>query len=364
MIKFVSNIDTICILVDIENYEEENIEVMKFLMENKEEAKKIASENSQGKHFITFNDIVFQILPNSCQGYAFILKNNSYELKISQYKSKIKSFYPIQVRISAETLWSEGIYKSWAIIYNWITETFGNIADNKVCRLDICTHISDIDFITNYDTVYKGKYKKTQIFHTGRNINCLCFGSRKGKNIYCRIYNKTLEVQETKKKNWFKEIWQKNGLNIDNVWNVEFEIKSELLRKYNLCSVLDIINSLKDIWQYCTQEWLVKIDRINERVERCPINKSWLEIQHCYDNFKSKELIERDKQNEIEAETLIPNIVGNITSYSARKNNLEINDAFAELLKNTMKYLAKKRTSFETEVSKKQKIMNKTKESE
>lgn len=364
MIKYVSNIDTICILIDIEKYEEDNEKLIQFLMENREQAKIKASENSSDKHFITINDMTFQVLPNSCQGYAFIMKNSSYELKISQYKSKIKSFYPIQARISAEALWSKGIYNSWAILYNWITETFGNIVDNKVCRLDICTHVSDVDFISNYERTYKGKYKKRQVFHTGKDINCLCFGSRKGKNIYCRIYNKTLEVQETRKKSWFKEIWINNGLNVDKVWNVEFEIKSELLRKYNLCSVLDIINSLKDIWQYCTTDWLLKIDRTNERVERCPTNQQWLEIQHCYDDFKSKELIERERQFQLDAKMLIPNIVGNITAYSARKNDLDIKNAFDSLLKDTMKYLENKRTTFETEVSKKQKMISKEKKEE
>jgi len=228
MIKYVSNIDTICILIDIEKYEEDNEKLIQFLMENREQAKVKASENTSDKHFITINDMTFQILPNSCQGYAFIMKNSSYELKISQYKSKIKSFYPIQARISSEALWSEGIYNSWAILYNWLTETFGNIVDNKVCRLDICTHISDVDFISNYEKNYKGKYKKRQAFHTGKDINCLCFGSRKGKNIYCRIYNKTLEIQETR----LRKYCQLKGYKVQNIYT-DFNYNSFIKRCYN-----------------------------------------------------------------------------------------------------------------------------------
>lgn len=352
--NYVSNIDTICILVDVENYEKDSRKIINYLRSEKRNAKLEVLYNTVNKHFVTINDITFQLLPNSCKGYAFILKNDAYEIKIAQYRSKIDDFYPIQIRISSEYLWAKGAYSSWAIIYNWIVETFGNIIDDKVCRLDICSHISNVDFITNYDKVYKGKYKKTQVFHTGKGVNCLCFGSRKGKNIYCRIYNKTLEIQETKKKHWFREIWQNNGMNIEKVWNIEFEIKSELLRKYSLNHVVDILQHLQDIWKYCTTEWLIKVDRTNTRIERCPINKEWKELQNNYNEFELNGLIEREKQIDIDTNILMPNIVGGITSYSARKNNLDIKNAFENLYQDMIKYLKEKNKNFYNEVIKKQ----------
>lgn len=355
--KFISNVDTIYILVDTENYEEEAKEILDYLRIEKEKVKLEYSNNLEYKHFIAINDMNFQLLPNSCQGYSFILRNEGYEIKVAQYRSKLQDFCPIQIRISSEYLWSKGVYPAWAMIYNWIVETFGNIKVNKVCRIDICSHISGVDFTTNYEKVYKGKYKKRQLFHTGKSINCLCFGSRKGKNIYCRIYDKTLEIQETKKKEWFKKIWKNNELDIKNVWNVEFEIKSELLRKYNLNSVVDLITHLQDIWKYCTKEWLIKIDRVNERVERCPVDKDWEEIQKNYDNFEMRGLIEREKQVELDANILIPNIVGSITSYSARKGNLDIKLAFENLYNDLNRYLTKNNRNFKEEVTKKQKSL-------
>lgn len=360
--KFVSNVDTIYILVDIENYEKESKEIIDYLRVEKEKAKVEVTDNMDTKHFIEINDMTFQLLPNSCKGYAFILKNEGYEIKVSQYRSKIEDFCPIQVRISSEYLWSQGVYPAWAMIYNWIVETFGNIKTNKVCRIDLCSHISGVDFTTDYEKVYKGKYKKRQLFHTGSSINCLCFGSRKGKNVYCRIYNKTLEIQETKKKEWFKEVWKKNNLDIENVWNVEFEIKSELLRKYQLASVVDIITHLQDIWRYCTQEWLIKIDRINERVERCPVNKEWQKIQQNYNDFEMQGLIEREQQIRLDADVLIPNIMGSLTSYSARKNNWEIEQAFKNLFNDLERYLRKSKKNFKEEVIKKQKTLETFKE--
>lgn len=356
--NYIVNIDTLCILINIEKYEENNKNLFEYLSIEKEKAKMLSKDNSTYKHLIEINGFTFQLLSNSCRGYAYILKNEFFEVKISQFKSKIENFYPIQVRFSSEVLWSKGVNNAWAIFYNWVVETFGNIIDNKVCRLDLACHISDVDFTSNYNNVYKGNFKKIQVFYNGKSINSICFGSRKNKNIYCRIYNKTLEIQENKKKNWFVDIWKNNNLNIDNVWNIEFEIKSEFFRKYNLNTLSDILSSLNDIWKYCTEKWLIKIDRTNIRVERCKVNNNWLEIQKCYESFKSKELIERDKQLMINAEKLIPNIIGNITSYSAMKNENNINLAFIDLLENSKKYFLKKQTSFEEEVKNKMRLFN------
>lgn len=351
--NYISNIDTICVLVDTENYEQEAEHILKYLEKEKENAKLYSLDNASYKHLVSINDMSFTLSANGKKGYAYLLQNNGFQVDIAQYKSKLKNFLPIQIRISSEYLWAYGLSYSWSIIYNWIVETFGNIINEKVFRLDLCCHISNIDFITDCEISYKGDFKKKQIFHTGNNINAITFGSRKSKNIYCRIYNKSLEIQEMKHKTWFYEIWKNNSMNIKNVWNIEFEIKSEFLRQFDINTINEVLNHLQDLWKFCTTKWIIKIDRTNARVDRCNTNKDWLEIQNTYNNFSSCGLIEKQKQIDADAKILIPNIVGSITSYSARKNNVNIDDAFSNLYKDTKKYLFNKNTSFETEVNNK-----------
>ncbi len=356
MINKVSNIDTIYVLIDINNYEKCCMKILEFLEKEKEKAKLNLVSNANSKHLVTINEMPFELLSNGTRGYAYILHNSGYEVKIAQFKSKIKSFMPIQIRISAEYLWSMGLERAWKIISNWIELTFGKIKENKISRVDLCMHTSDIDYITNYEISYKGKFKKDSINvlnYTHKKINSITFGTRKGKNIYCRIYNKTLEIKETKTKSWFIDIWKRNNLDVNNVWNLEFELKSEFLREFKIKTIEDLQKSLKDIWEYCTKEWLVKIDRTNTRTERCNINEQWLEVQKSYDNFNTIGLIKRKKQLQMDADTLLPNIVGNITSYSARKNIINIENAFQDLYSNTKRYLEIRQTSFEIETKNK-----------
>ena len=356
MINKISNIDTIYILIDINNYETNCNKILQFLEREKEKAKLELVSNANSEHLVTINEMPFKLLSNGTRGYAYILHNAGYEVKISQFKSKIKSFMPLQIRISSEYLWSKGLIESWNIIANWVELTFGNIEENKISRVDLCMHTSDIDFIKDYEISYKGKFKKDNISvvdYTNKKINSITFGTRKGKNIYSRIYNKTLEIKEKKIKSWFTEIWKKGNLDINNVWNLEFELKSEFLREFKIKTIDDLEKSLKDIWEYCTKQWLVKIDKTNARVERCKTNEQWIEVQRAYDDFKSVGLIKREKQLQMDADILIPNIVGNITSYSARKNIFDIDVAFKDLYNNSKKYLQVKQTSFETETKNK-----------
>lgn len=356
------NIDTIYILVDIEEFEKQ--EILKYLQEEKERALLGANDSTTYKHLITLNELNFQLLPNGSQGYSYILRNNGYEVKIAQRKAKLEAFFPIQIRISAEYLWAYGLKNSWSLIYNWLVETFGNITREKVCRLDLCCHIADIDFITDYENTYKGKFKNKEIFYSGNLANAITFGSRKNKKIYCRIYNKTLEIQQTRKKNWFKDIWQKANLNVNNVWNIEFELKSDILREFNLITIQDITNNLKELWKYCTNEYLIKIDRTNKRTERCKLNEQWEEIQNAYNEFTSSGLIQRNKQIDLDAKNLIPNIMGSITSYSARTGNIELTTTLNNLIEDSQKYFRNKQTTFEAEVKNKMALIKQKGEQE
>lgn len=355
--NYISNIDTICILIDTENFETTSKPIIEYLSKEKEIAKSCSVIDTNYKHLITISNMDFYLSTSGTRGYSYILINNGFQINISQFRSKIDSFSPIQVRISSEYLWSYGLSNSWSIIHNWLVETFGNILIEKVFRLDLCSHISGVDFVSDYKHIYKGNFKKREVFYTNNDISAITFGSRKSKNIYCRIYNKTLEINERRHKLWFNEIWQSHNLDINNVWNLEFEIKSEFLRQFYIHTVNDVLKHLESIWKYCTTEWLVKIDKINSRIERCPTNSEWLNIQNNYSSFRSHELIKLDRILTIDANSLLPNIVGNITSYSAKINNSNINEVFSNLLAKTKHYLFKKETSFENEVNRKKAIL-------
>ena len=64
-------------------------------------------------------------------------------------------------------------------------------------------------------------------------------------------------------------------------------------------------------------------------------------------------LIERNKQITMDADILIPNIAGFLTSYSARKNILDIDDVLVKLKKEIELYYQKRNSSFALETNSK-----------
>jgi len=139
-------------------------------------------------------------------------------------------------------------------------------------------------------------------WYRGRKIQQIAFGTR--GRIYARLYNKTSEVVRNRAKHeFFKELWQKNGMNPDReVINVEFEICRSWLRSRELCSkgkqitintVDDLIEHYDALRAYLlgndqTKGWLRMIDtNTSTRIERCVVAVGWAEIREGLDYLEA-----------------------------------------------------------------------------
>lgn len=346
-------IDTLCALVDVSKYDECIKNYIPILEEKKEEAKLIASKCSSEKIMININGLTFQILGNGSKGYAFILHNSEYEVKLAQFRSKQEDFFPIYIRIKSECLWACGYEESWRYILNWISTGIGSINSNKVNRLDLCCHTDNLQLSDDDINTFKGSFHKDEIFRNRRKISGMSFGSRETNNIFCRIYDKYLEVSQKSKKLWFKDIWIKNGLVPEKVWNVEFQLNRTFFKEHMIDSVEDAFARLKTIWLYCTTEWIVKVDLTRSRIERCPTNDAWLSIQTAFVNHRSLSLITRQEQMLWDAEALVPNTIGNLTSFAALLGNDDIETVLLKLKLDGQRYLKNKKTDFRNVVNEK-----------
>lgn len=350
-------IDTLTATIDILNYEESVKDLIISLENKKNEAKSLASQCFNEKVKITINNITFEVLPNGSKGYAYILHNDDYEVKLSQFRSKSKDFYPVFLRIKCESLWSNGPENSWIKIKEWISTSIGKVINNKINRLDLCCHTDEIKLNENDYETFKGNFHNDQIYRFRRKVNAMVFGSRDSK-VYCRIYDKTLETRQKNKKMWFFDIWNNKGLNCEDVWNVEFEIKRDFFKEKKIDSVEDAFLRIKSIWLYCTQEWIVKVNLDRTRIERCSINESWSNIQNAFTNYKDENLISREVQLQTEALALVPGTIGNLTSFAARLGNNNIEEVINNLKIKGSKYLKSKNLDFSKAINEKIELLN------
>jgi|GEM_PF-864567 len=352
-------IDTLIAFVDIKEYDETAQEILTLLQDKKNKAKAMLTENSSEKVTVEIGGMTFEVLSNGKKGYAYILHNDLYELDFAQYRSKNKDFYPICIKIKSECLWSMSPVNAWECIYRWITWNVGEILADRISRIDLCCQTDEFAVTSEDSEKFRGRYCTENAYKYRRKVNAMYFGSSASGKVYCRIYNKYLEVTLKKNKTWFFDIWERNGLEAQNVWNLEFQINRDYLKDNCINTVNEAFERLRSIWEYCTCHWIVKIELDNERTTRCSVNEKWAELQQVFNEYKSLPLISREKQIKDDAEALIPSLYGTLTSFSARNGNTDLRSAINSMVVYGNSYLRSKKADFKEIVKTKQSLLDK-----
>lgn len=333
----ISNIDSIFFSLDIQDYDN----VTTQLMETLEKHKEIAKENKNKETQIKLKGKVFTILPNGARFHSYILHNDTLELKFSQVRSKSQNNYPIAIRIKSQYLWEKGFFLAYETTIDYINQLIESpIIATKISRADLCCH-TDKFKIESLDDLYinwKGNYRKVEHYFYNRKVNGLTFGSFAEKNIMARVYDKTLEIKSSNKQ-WFNHIWQENKMNIENIWNIEFQIGRNYFKEHNIESVNDFIINMRGIWEYLTKEWLGYIQNDVTNIARAEYKPVWKEIQNAYNNYCSFKPIKREKQLNTKSETLIPLLVGVLTSYGACKQENDLEEVLLQFNTDMKEYL-------------------------
>lgn len=354
---FIPMIDTLVANVNISDYEKSAIKLIEKLENKKEEAKIAATNIASQKILIKIGHLTFQVLPNGKQGYAYILHNDWYEVNLSQFRSKCEEFYPVHIRIKAECLWSLGPERAWDEICSWVQNNIGGVITSKISRIDLCCHTDEL-ILTHEDIeTFKGTFFNMNMYMYRRRVTGMNFGSGNSNKIYCRIYDKTQEVKQKGQKLWFFEIWKRAGSEAKNIWNIEFQINREFLKERNIETVENAFKALRAMWEYCTMEWIVKVDLVNTRIERCPTNSTWKTIQKVFEKYKHHPMVKRKEQLIADAQALVPGTFGNITSYAARKGITDLNLVLHTLKISGIDYLENKELNFEKVVTEKMSVI-------
>jgi hypothetical protein len=345
-------IDYLAFGVDIEGYESTINDILPMLQDAKEQAKYNAANKISEKSTIELYSVCFEVMANGAQGYAYILNNDEYQIKLAQFRSNNSDFLPVYINIHSQCLWAYGPKEAYSSIINFLENVLGRVISNKISRLDLCCHTDLISSISLSSDCFKGNYRNSNIRATNRKACGFEFGSRESE-IYCRIYDKSLEIVTKRSKLWFMEIWKSMGVTRDEVWNIEFELKRLFFRSFCIASVEDAFMSLKTIWEYCTKKWLEMINRDHTRVENCSVSNEWQWISDAFSSFEDRQLISREGQEVSDAAALIPSMVGYLTTVSARYGCNDIEKALATIKVAGQKYLEARNHTYKSMITEK-----------
>jgi len=130
-------------------------------------------------------------------------------------------------------------------------------------------------------------------------LNGFNLGSRKSKGIYLRMYDKWLELMQSKNadialikmkilsekyEHKYKE--KLSGNMPPDIWQVEFELKRDILRRYGIDTVEDVFIKADSIHKDITLNQVRLINPIRAKKRDCPTSEIWKMISDNYSVFK------------------------------------------------------------------------------
>ncbi len=335
----IANVDSLFYSIDIKDFEKENVQFLNLLELMKMQAK----VDTMQETYFDYKTYRFKILPNGLRFHSYILHNEIMSISISAHRSTNENNYPVAVRLKSLFLWQSGFAQAYEDSINILHDIFsGEFIKEKISRADLCCHTDSLNLTIDDLNSFRGTYKKNEIFMTNRKLSGITFGTFTEKNCMCRIYNKSLEIK-TSGKTWFNEIWKKQEMDIEKVWNVEFQVGRTFFKDYNIETVTDFALKARAIWEKLTSDFICYINDDDERPTRCSIKSEWLVLQTAYDDYVKQNIIKRVKQMRCSADELLPLLTGVLVSYGACKFNYSLDDVLTDFRTDLDKYLKERK---------------------
>lgn len=192
----------------------------------------------------------------------------------------------MEIKLCHPLIWNGCAIKTMQSIAKAISKELGE-GDFVVQRCDLCIHVSGYDFTHDDRSNFTGNFRdKTTYYaaHSKRNdvLTGFKFGTPKGKTLYFKIYNKTLEIRE--RKSWDPSPYYSVPLTDRDVWCLEATFEQSRLREFNIDSLESLEVKLPSLWKYSTSEYIqLKEEKSNDsKISRRPASEMWSYVQNAW----------------------------------------------------------------------------------
>ncbi|WCO65288.1 hypothetical protein PO878_12345 [Iamia majanohamensis] len=166
-------------------------------------------------------------------------------------------------------------------------EVFRSLAEDEcgpvelsVSRVDVFAEGQGWSLSPDMSAGFVCRAKKKATYEDGD----LCTGftmGRGSKTISARLYDKTAEVAGNGH-DWWHDVWGPAFDRAAPVHRVEFQIRREGVRSFQVSEPSDVLDAVGDLWKYCTDEWLThRIPTGDQTKSRWPVTDEWQAIQRA-----------------------------------------------------------------------------------
>lgn len=239
--------------------------------------------------------------------------------------------------LSAKTLWLDDLKTVLSEIEAGL-KLIGNGTINRVqpsrCDLTADFHASggfSLEFLQSHKVT---RSRKTNSYMNGDSLETFYCGD-KGGAIQLRMYDKSAEVSQSGKKDWFWDLWKIRPP--ADVWRVEFQLRRPALKQYGVNSLESLYEKIGGIWKDLTERWFSLRLPDNESTERRTVHPFWKVVQDCAESFGPSDNAKRDlsRSDTASDKWYLSHIDGCLAAFAARhgmENRREALDALIPLL--------------------------------
>lgn len=161
----------------------------------------------------------------------------------------------IKIQMSSFFMNNFGYEDSVNHVHDYLRGLGLEVHGTKITRLDLNTYFQGHDFsYLNYN-LFSTRTTKSNIRGNSGVLETFELGARSSETVFLRIYNKRIELSVMGQKDYslslkkqaliqekfIKKYGAYHPIDQYELWNIEFEIKRQMLRRYN-------INTLEDLW--------------------------------------------------------------------------------------------------------------------
>ena len=287
----------------------EELEILKQLAQSED-----LEESSRA--VITIGEHNFEVRDKGQGYFSYVLADNWFLVKISASSKRLVP--TVYAQISSELLNCFGLERAVASLHEVLKSLMDFIDSTQVSRADIFVDFhTEVDFGSLDRRSWITRVDKIDAFWSGNRFNGWAIG--RGGDISARLYDKTIEI-EVSRKDFFRALWSQKGWQSgQQVYRLEYQLRRPVLKQFGINSVSELQASMSDLWRFATCEWLrLGVASDDENRSRWLPSPAWQDIQRVSFGDGSSAGVKREvsKFRTPDKETVLINGLGYLITYA------------------------------------------------
>lgn len=355
--KFLYNIDTFWYNVDAKNYQNVMDDGFRELLRSArehlmdtDESKTIEIKLSQYE-----SPIIFEIKSGQPPLYQYSIRNEDIAIYFSKNERKNGQF-PMKVQINQFVLWEKGLHDAYQETLLILAGLGFHYSVSKLNRVDFAVH-SD-QWLWNLDDLKKFDYPRNAENDNFPNFFRLSPETGGFETVYygdrtrcqLRIYNKSKEAKD-KQKEYFLKMYERLGMDKDNVWNVEIECRRNFIKECVDMNGINLFDDLDKVFAEngLSQLWTFLMDRYNHN------SSFWTQLKKGKEGIFEDCVGHLDRVKDIDSslEREVAQIRGRLQKFVLNEDVSDSGQAINNFFDMMVDYEEKKGKSFVDDVRKK-----------